>query len=138
MSNRAIAEGYFSSVSKNDIEGALGVFTKEAQFVAPMGPVPFPDGVRAFLGGYATSFPGHGFEITNVVEAGDQVAVEGVWLGKHTGPMTLPTGKTIPPTGKTVRAPFVTLFTVRDGRIVSHRGYWDMAGFLAQLGLTPG
>jgi ketosteroid isomerase-like protein len=31
-------------------------------------------------------------------------------------------------------APFVTLFTVRDGRIASHRGYWDMAGFLAQLG----
>jgi len=26
-------------------------------------------------------------------------------------------------------------FEIRDGKIASHRGYWDMAGFMAQLGL---
>jgi hypothetical protein len=58
MSHRAIAERYFSCVSKNDIEGALSAFAKEAEFVTPVGPVPFPEGVCAWLGGYATSFPG--------------------------------------------------------------------------------
>jgi ketosteroid isomerase-like protein len=51
--------------------------------------------------------------------------------------MSLPDGRTVPATRKSVRAPFVTMFTVRDGKIVSHRGYWDMAGFIAQLGLMP-
>jgi ketosteroid isomerase-like protein len=32
-----------------------------------------------------------------------------------------------------VRAPFATIFRVRDGKIVAHRGYWDLAGFVAQL-----
>jgi len=40
-------------------------------------------------------------------------------------------------TNRPVRAPFVTIFRVSEGRIVSHRSYWDLAGFLAQLGLGP-
>jgi ketosteroid isomerase-like protein len=47
--------------------------------------------------------------------------------------MRLPDGRTIPATHKDVRAPFVTVFRVRDGKIASHRAYWDMAGMMAQL-----
>ena len=36
-------------------------------------------------------------------------------------------------TGRRVHAPFVTMFDIADGRITSHRPYWDMAGFMAQL-----
>jgi len=98
-----------------------------------MGPIPVPDGLRAFLQGYEDSFPGARFEVSNAVEAGDQVAVEGIWCGKHTGGLQLPDGRTIPATHREVRAPFVTVFRVRDGKIAAHRGYWDLAGFMGQL-----
>ena len=133
MSNRTIAERYFQSITQGDIAGALASFGAGAEFVGPMGPVPLPDGVRAFLQGYDQSFPGARFEVTNAVEAGDQVVLEGSWVGKHTGVMQLPDGRKIPPTGRTVRAPFATVFRIRDGKIATHRGYWDLAGFMAQL-----
>lgn len=133
MSITAIAERYFDAVTAGDVAGALGLFGPNAEFLAPMGALPVPDGVQAYLGGFDASFPGGRFEIGNVIEADDQVAVEGVWVGTQTGPMSLPDGTTLPATNRTVRAPFVTLFRIADGRIASHRGYWDMAGFMAQL-----
>jgi ketosteroid isomerase-like protein len=133
MSSRAIAESYFRALDAGDVEAALRCFAPGAEFVSPLGPLPFPDGVRAYLQGFDVSFPGARVTITNAVEAGDQVAIEALWVGKQTGPLPLPDGRTLAPTGREARAPFAGLFRVRDGRIVAHRAYWDLAGFLAQL-----
>jgi steroid delta-isomerase-like uncharacterized protein len=133
MSNRTIAEQYFQAIARGDIGAAVACFGGGAEFVGPMGPVPVPEGLRAFLQGYEDSFPGARFEVTNSVEAGDQIAIEGFWSGRHTGVLALPDGRKVPATHRDVRAPFVTIFRVRDGKIASHRGYWDLAGFMAQL-----
>jgi steroid delta-isomerase-like uncharacterized protein len=134
MSNRSVAEGYFQAVTRGDVEGALATLAPGAEFVEPSGGVPYPDGVRAMLGGYITAFPGCRFEIKLAIESGADLAIEGVWVGKHTGPMHRPDGQKLPATNKEVRAPFATIFKIRDGKIASHRAYWDMAGFMAQLG----
>src|SRR5256885_9782227 len=84
MSNRAVAETYFQAITRGDIDAAVACFAPNAEFASPMGPAPVPGGVRGMLQGYEDSFPGARFEITNAVEAGDQVAVEGIWIGKHT------------------------------------------------------
>jgi len=128
-----VARRYFDLQSNGDVEGALGLFAPDARFIAPFGELPLPEGVRGYLQGFQVSFPGNGFEVTNVIEQGEQVAIEGYWIGTHSGPMTLPDGSEMAPTNKRVRAPFVTVFQVRDGTIREHRGYWDMAGFMAQL-----
>ena len=135
MTNREIAQSYFAAVGRGDIDKALALFAPGAEFVAPIGPVPFPDGARHLLKGYANAFPGHRFEVTHAIEQGAHLVLEGVWTGKHAGPLHLPDGHDLPPTQKTVRAPFVTIFSIDNGRIASHRGYWDLAGFMAQLGL---
>ena len=134
MTNRAIAEQYFQAITKRDMSAALACFAPGADFRSPMGPAPFPDGIRGMLSGYDTAFPGSRFEVENAIESGDQVALEGTWIGKHTGPMQLPDGRTLPATGREVRAPFTTLFRVRDGKLAAHRAYWDLASFMAQLG----
>ena len=59
--------------------------------------------------------------------------MEGVFTGRHTGPMHTPRGE-LPPTGHTVTFPFADFFQVRDGRCVSHRTYWDNVAMMAQLG----
>lgn len=135
MSSRETAERYFDTQGKGDIEGALACFNPDAEFVGPMGSLPFPDGVRAYLQGFQSSFPGSYFEVNNAIEAGDQAVIEGFGVGKHTGTLHLPDGKAIPATNRGVRASFVTIFRVENDHIVSHRGYWDMAGFMAKLGL---
>jgi steroid delta-isomerase-like uncharacterized protein len=135
MSNKSIALKYFETASK-DPDAALTLFASKAEFLFPMGAIPMLEGVRAYLRGYQKSFPDSGFDITRVVEQGDEVAVEGFWFGTHTGPMQTPDGKTILATNRKVRAPFATFLTIRDGKITSHRGYWDMAGFMMQLGIA--
>lgn len=133
MTATEVTRKYFDSISQGDIEAALAQFAPNAKFVAPFGELPFPEGVRAYLGGYDQSFKGHGFRVTQIIEVGDQVAVEGFWHGTHSGPLMLPDGSQIAATGKTVDAPFVTMFTMRGDKIAEHRGYWDMAGFMGQL-----
>jgi steroid delta-isomerase-like uncharacterized protein len=134
MSNKSIVTKYFEAATR-DVDAAIACFGPAAEFTGPLGTMPVPDGLRAFLGSYKQSFPDSGFEVTNLIETGDQIAVEGFWFGTHTGPMQIPGGATVPATNRKVRAPFSTFFTIRDGKIQSHRGYWDLAAFMAQLGL---
>jgi steroid delta-isomerase-like uncharacterized protein len=132
---RQVAERYFSAVGQGNVDAALATFASDAEFRGPMGRLPVPDGIRAYLEGYVSSFPGSRFEVMHAVEAGDDVVLEGDWVGTHSGPLPLPDGNMIPPTGKDVRVPFVTVFHVERDKITAHRGYWDMAGFMGQLGL---
>ena len=134
---REVAERYFRNIEKGDVAGAVALVALGAEFTNPLGAVPVPDGVREMLQGYISAFPDNRYDIKNVLEVGDQVVMEGDWVGTHTGPLPLPGGQSLPATGRPVRAPFVTIFRIREGRIFSHRSYWDLAGFLAQLGLGP-
>ena len=134
-STRQTAERYFRAIEKGNVEAAVELVAPGAEFTNPLGAVPVPDGVRAMLTGYVAAFPDHRFEVKHALESGEDVALEGDYVGTHTGPLALPDGQSVAPTGRTVRAPFVTVFRVRDGRILSHRSYWDLAGFLGQLGL---
>ena len=56
---------------------------------------------------------------------------------RNTGPIQLPTGETLPATQKEVRIRGVDIATVKDGRIVDYRLYFDEMEFLGQLGLLP-
>ena len=133
-STRNIAERYYRFIEEAAVSSALELIAPGAEFTNPLGAVPVPEGVRAMLQSYVTAFPDNRFEITNVIESGEQVVLEGDYVGTHNGPLPLPNGQSIPATGRVVRSPFVTIFRVREGRIVSHRSYWDLAGFLRQLG----
>jgi ketosteroid isomerase-like protein len=70
-------------------------------------------------------------------EDGDTAIDEGYVVGTNTGPLQLPTGETLPATGKHVRVRGCDIATVQNGRIVSHRFYYDQMEFLGQLGLVP-
>lgn len=77
------------------------------------------------------------YETLHAYEAGDTAIDEGVFSGRNTGPIQLPTGETLPATRKEVRIRGVDIATVKDGRIVDYRLYFDEMEFLGQLGLLP-
>jgi ketosteroid isomerase-like protein len=70
-------------------------------------------------------------------EDGDAIVVEGVSSGTQTGDLVGP-GGTIPPSGRTCSLPCVGFLPARDGKILSHRIYWDNATFMVRLGVMPG
>jgi len=43
----------------------------------------------------------------------------------------------VPATGRRFGVPGVSIGRLRDGKVVEQRDYWNMAGFLVQVGLMP-
>lgn len=128
-----IALTYFRALSDGDVDPAVALIADDCDFRSPMGPIDGKEAIRAFLGGFDKAFPGAQFEIDHVIEEGGRVSVEGVYRGTQNGPLMTPDGGSLPVTGREVRTPFATNLDVEGGKIRSHRPYWDVAGFMAQL-----
>ena len=127
MSARSVAEAYFTALNEGDVRGAGARLSAHVEFMTPTGALCGREQATALLEGYAAAFPDATFEVTRALESGASVALEGFYRGSHAGALRPRERPEIPPTGRRVEVPFVT-----------HRAYWDGAGFMAQLGLMPG
>src|SRR6266571_5228371 len=68
---------------------------------------------------------------------GDWVCLETTSSGTHKGPLLGPGGQAIPATGKSFRMKVAGVFKLERRRITEVHEYFDLAGFMAQLGLSP-
>ena len=124
---------YFEALSSRDVDAAVALVADDSDFRTPTGSLIGREDIRGYLGAFDSAFPDASYRIDTLVESTATVAAEGIYVGTHAGPLPLPDGSTLEATGRTVSTPFVTMFRVVDGAIVSHRPYWDVAGFLEQL-----
>ena len=79
-----------------------------------------------------TAFPDYFVEILDLLAEGDQVMLEWTHRGTHLGEYD-----GIPPTGKTITGSALSIYQVRDGKIVAARGESDRVEIWQQLGLIP-
>ena len=71
--------------------------------------------------------------VDEMIEEGDSVAVRWHSEGTHTGDLF-----GIPPTGISVRIDGLTIFHLRDGKLVSHTTLEDRVSLMTQLGVLRG
>jgi predicted ester cyclase len=76
-------------------------------------------------------------ETSLLIEEGDTVVAEWTTRGTHIGPLAMPDGTQIPATGKTVEIVGVSVVTVKDGKVVSQRDYFDNVAVMSQLRMMP-
>ncbi|MGH2692928.1 MAG: ester cyclase [Actinomycetota bacterium] len=132
---RDVTEGWFKDVPTGDVKRWLH---PDVVFETPVTPAMRDHtDIIGFVASYKDGFPDSGFTLDNVWEVGDTAITEGHYTGTNTGPMQTPDGQQMPATGKTVNLPFVSIIQAKDGKMISHRVYWDQAGFAAQLGMAP-
>lgn len=96
-------------------------------------------GVERFVSAaqrWKTAFPDLKATITRGYTIGDRVIVELEWEGTHAGPLEGAFG-TLPATHRRGRVNAIVLFTVKQGKIVESRNYFDVLTILAQLGVSP-
>ena len=74
-------------------------------------------------------------ESTTRYESADTAIDEDFFIGTHTEALITDEGLEVPPTGRRVRLRECNIVTVRDGRAVSHRQYFDQLDLMSQLGL---
>jgi predicted ester cyclase len=136
-SNRQVMDRFFAVVDAKDLDKLAEVDAVALEMTMPMGPVKGLEGHRMLLKGFATAFPNFKHSTSRCVEAGDLISCEGVFSGDHTGPMMLPDGSSIPATGKHVEFPYLGIARIKDGKVAELHVYFDVMGFMGQLGLLP-
>lgn len=127
---------HFRGLQTGDLDLSASVHADDVVTETPSGVMDGLEAFRAFGQAFVTAVPDMTFTIRESWEVGDTIIVEGVYSGTQTGPMITPDGE-LPPSGKSFSFPFVDIYTARDGKFVSHRGYWDNLTFLTQLGALP-
>jgi len=132
----ALVEKFYGSFKKADWKALSATFAANCVTVTPGGPVNVEQHEQ-MIRSFKIALPDAQMEITNKVESGEWIAIEGRFKGKHEKDLVGPAG-TIPAKGKNLDLPYADFFRVRDGKIVEHRVYWDQASMLAQLGAMPG
>ena len=136
MNHRHVVEAMFKAVDARDY-GAVGdLLADDCAFVAPGFAGQGRDAVVGFMRPFLEAFPDLTHELEAYVENGDQAAFELHIRGTHTAPMASPQGE-IPATGKAVDFRSADVIRLEDGRFASYHVYFDMMGFMQQLGLVP-
>lgn len=127
----------YEAISRGDAAGYAAAFAKGATLVDPL----FPDGLRgreaiqAATEAMLKTFPDLSATLRSIVDSGNRAAVEATYRGTNDGPLAMPGGE-LPPTGQEVTIELCEIFEVGDDGLILHdRSYFDVAGFLQQLGI---
>jgi predicted ester cyclase len=135
---RELLDRMTDAVFSGKAEELPNFYADDATLMTPdAGEISGRDAIVAYFNQFIQGFPDAAWEELSKLESGNTAIDEGYFLGTHTGPIETPTGETIPPTSKRVRLRECDIATVENGRIVSHRFYFDQMEFLQQLGLAP-
>ena len=133
---REVMDRVTDAVMAGNLDELRACYADDATLLAPdAGEIKGIDPIVEYLGSFPQAFPDASWEPIAQHETGDTAIDEGYFSGTNTGPLQLSPGESIPPTGKRVRLRECDVATVSNGRITSHRFYYDQTEFGEQLGL---
>jgi steroid delta-isomerase-like uncharacterized protein len=136
MGATQVVTEWASRLDAGDLDGSGEYVADDVEWANPVASVRGRDELRGLLGVFWTAIPDFRHQIDDVIASGGLVALRGTAIGTHTGPLAAPTGQ-IPASGRAVTFPFSAWARVEDGLIREFRGYWDVMGFMQQIGAVP-
>ncbi len=141
--NVALARSLFDLFNRRQsdpawLEKGMAAFAADAEGIdVPSGAIlRGPDGHKRLVLFLVENFPDLRVELTNAFATEDQVTLEGIWRWNDTGPLYLPPGA-LPSMRRPGELRICSIFQIRNGKIASHHGYYDMLTLMEQLGLAP-
>ena len=140
--NTRIAEKLFDAINAHNLNLGDSYQHVDYKFEGPgtdrNGGALNRDEAKAYTQGFINGFPDLHFEMKQKVAQGEYVVINWVGSGTHTGPLSTPTGDTLPATGKRAVVAGSTTYQIINGKAVKGWTYWDMVSLLSQLGMMPG
>ena len=133
---REISDRYTDAINAHDAEAIGALYADDGVLSDPAGEFRGLEAIVQYWESFFTAFPDLSGRDEFKAESGDTAINEWSASGTHSGPLETPEG-TIPATGKQATLRGCDAITVRDGRITSHRVYYDQLAFMTQLGLVP-
>lgn len=134
---RSIVDRHYEGINRHDLDMTVSMLADDVESILPGAPpLKGTESFKGYVRVFQTAAPDAHIEGHRYLESGDTIVVEGSYSGTHTGPLMTPTTE-IPPTGRHFEFTFCDILQVKDGKVFSHRVYFDQVDFLTQLGLMP-
>lgn len=135
--NKAIVRRYIERGSRDDFAAWDAICDPQMTLIVPGMPEPARglEQVKGFTAALHSAFSGYQLQIEDLSAAGDSVTCRVTMRGTHTAPLHSPFG-VIPPTGKTLESAMTSHYRLAGSKIVEERVEMDLAGMMAQLGVT--
>jgi len=127
-----VVKDFYGKFAAGDLAGADELFADDCRFVMPPGNLSKAEH-HALAGAFRAALPDAHMVIDHVLDGGDEVFVEGRFVGTHEGDLQSPDG-TVPASGNKLELRFADYFRVVGNRITDHRTYWDQVDMMRQLG----
>jgi hypothetical protein len=133
---RSIALQWAKAYDSHDEQQLHDVLADDAVLVSPEGVFDGRSSIVDYMMAWARAFGG-GYTVENVTSEDHTVVLEMTWRGAHTGVYSTPAGD-IPATNRSVEARTSHTVVVDGDAVAQVRMYFDVFGFMSQLGLLPG
>jgi steroid delta-isomerase-like uncharacterized protein len=135
-----LGKRWTEAFNKRDVQGLMALYSDDCVNAQPylMTPLKGKPAVREDFENFFKAFPDGQFQADTMTAQGDTLAIEWSFGGTHKGPLVGGPSGPIPATNKKVTvkgAEFVRYNA--QGLIVDERGYFDLMGFMMQLGVLP-
>src|SRR4051812_11559573 len=117
------ATRFFDEFARGDLAAADEVFADDCRYKMPTGSLNKAEH-RAMGEAFKAGLPDARMVVDHVLDGGDEVFIEGRFVGIHSGDLHSPEG-TIPATGNPIDMRFGDYFKVTGGKVTEHRTYWD-------------
>ncbi|WP_034386029.1 ester cyclase [Herbidospora cretacea] len=124
------------AINDHDIPRMLDCFTEDATFVSPVGLAEGHEQIAWIFEQFFRGFPDLRLTVWfEAVNSDDPLVVEWTGSGTHTGPFLMPDGRDLEPTGRRIALRGTCASFIDDGKIATHREYFDQLELFSQLGL---
>jgi steroid delta-isomerase-like uncharacterized protein len=133
----SLVHATYDALNAGDLAACRSLFAEDVETITPGGTMHSLDEWLAMGEAFLAAVPDMHHEIVRTFETDETIVVEGIYSGTQTGALVGPTG-TLPASGHSFAFPYVDFFQIADGKVVSHRVYWDNLGFMSQLGALAG
>lgn len=139
MSAEAISKSV-EYANSHDAKAFAGTYAEDAVVYDPFYPQPLKgrDAIEQDMVELFRAFPDISLTVGPLLQDGETFAGEYILRGTHQGPLASPGGE-VAATGKSFinKGAVFSKFNA-EGLVSEERRYYDVAGLMAQLGLTPG
>lgn len=116
-------------VNEGNLDTADEIFAEDAvSYRPPPEPPAGREAVKRFVVELRAAFPGIRFAITHLFGSGDLVALNLMGEGVHGGDW-----HGVAPTGRPARIAAMSIFRMRDGRIIERHNMTDLGAIMAQI-----
>jgi steroid delta-isomerase-like uncharacterized protein len=135
MAYRSLLDRYVERYNAKDLDAVMDLYADDAVQYMPDGTFEGRCTIRDRLAKELDAFSDIAHRVVSYTEQDEAFADEWVFVGTHTGQITLPDGTEVPPTGRRIEIPGMELVKLRDGKIVANNLYYDNLAVLLQFGL---